>query len=111
MNYFQEYEVLKEVRKLIPIKSEWISIKPTGIFSVGQVVYIQRICSHPHYTTETVVNFSYNGYAWFSRTKEEFLRHFRPSRFRDGTEAYYDERGNITKIIVHNPPKHIIIHE
>ena len=84
MNYFKEYEALKEVRKLIPIHSEWVCVKPRGNFDVGDVVYIQKIWSTPSYTTETVVNFSYDYYGkyeylWFSKTKEQFLWQFRPS--------------------------------
>ena len=47
---------------------------------------------------------------WFDETSLHDINLVR-SRLRDGTEAYYDERGNITKIIVHNHPKPIIIHE
>ena len=78
MNYFKEYETLKEVRKLIPMQSEWICVEHTGVISVGETFYIH---SHRDYNKVTVVNFSTHvyGYACFSRTKDDFLRCFRPS--------------------------------
>lgn len=88
MNYFKEYEIRKKTIK-----------NPSGYESrynsKGNLIYIK---------------YSYGTEYWFDETSLHYINLVR-SRLPNGTEAYYDERGNITKVIVHNPPEPIIIHE
>lgn len=88
MNYFKEYEIRKKT-----IKTSFGH--ESRYNSKGFLIYRK----HPNGTEY-----------WFDETSLHDINLVR-SRLPNGTEAYYDERGNITKVIVHNPPKPIIIHE
>lgn len=85
MNYFKEYEDLKEIHIDLAGNESRYNSK-------GHLIYRK----YPDGLE-----------LWFDYTSGYCYR----SRIRDGTETYYDENCNITKVIVHNPPKPIIIHE